>query len=260
MAAGHDRIRISAPLRLALASLIATLAIAVPARSAMLEALQQQLLQAEHNYDMDAALALVDELRAHIAQEPSVEANIALARAALLAAEMRRFDYEQAEGKMDPRDRRLLGRTIDDVARIGLDALAQVPDSLSEKWRMTADFYGTMIRSNYKGGKYVQEMEDATERAIELDPQNPLALLTASKRPLFAEENQGGDVPVAMELLDKAIELEPELERAYAFRGAGYEKLGDMEKAIADWRKALALAPNSRMAKEKLNAIEKKNN
>jgi tetratricopeptide (TPR) repeat protein len=165
---------------------------------------------------------------------------------------MRRFDYEQAEGKMDPRDRRLLGRTIDEVARIGLDALAQVPDSLSEKWRMSADFYGTMIRSNYKGSRYVQEMDHAMARALELDPANPLALLTASKRPLFAEEGQGGDVPAAMDLLNKALELDPELERAYAFRGAAYEKLGELDKAIADWRKALSLAPNSRMAKQKL--------
>jgi tetratricopeptide (TPR) repeat protein len=216
------------------------------------EVLQQRLIEAEHRYDMDGALQLVEDLQAFIAEQPSVDANIALARAALLVAELRRFDYEQAEGKMDPRDRRLLGRTIDDVARIGLDALGQVPDSLSEKWRMRADFYGTMIRSNYKGSKFVDEMESATERAIEIDPTNPRALLTASKRPLFAEENRGGDVPEAMKLLDQAIEIDPTLERAFAFRGVGYEKLGEMDKAIADWRKAVALAPNSRMAQEKL--------
>lgn len=226
------------------------------AHAALFENLQQQVVQAEHDYDLDEALRLTEELRAHVAEEPTVPAYLALARAALLAAEMRRFDYEQADGTMDPRERRLLGRTIDDVARIGLDALANVPDTLSEKWRMSADFYGTMIRSNYKGGKYVQEMESATERAVELDPSNPLALITAAKRPLFAEDNQGGDVPAAMELLNKAIHLDPTLERAYAFRGFGHEKLGEMDKAIADWKKALELAPNSRMAKEKLGEVE----
>jgi tetratricopeptide (TPR) repeat protein len=248
------------PLRAGIAALLAGLLVASAAHAVLLDDLQQEVAQAEHNYDLDAALRLVGELQAFIAENPSVQANLTLARVALLAAEMRRFDYEQSEGKMDPRDRRLLGRTIDDVARIGLDALAQVPESLSEKWRMSADFYGTMIRSNYKGSKYVQEMEHATERAVELDPTNPLALLTQSKRPLFAEENQGGDIPLAMELLNKALELNPKLERAYAFRGVGYEKLGEMNKAIADWRKALELAPESRMAKEKLNTLKNKAN
>jgi len=227
------------------------------ASAELLENLQQRLVQAEHDYDTDAALKLIDDLQAHIAEEPSVDANIALARACLIVAESRRFDYEKAEGVMDPRDRRLLGRTIDDVAAIGLGALANVPDSLSEKWRMSADFYGTMIRSNYKGSKYVQELEDATEKGVELDPSNPYALITASKRPLFAEENRGGDIPEAMEYLNKAIELNPKLERAYAFRGVGYEKLGEMDKAIADWKKALELAPNSRLAKEKLDEYSK---
>ncbi len=229
------------------------------AGAAVLETLQQRLVQAEKNYDTDEALKLVDEIQAHVAAEPSVEANIALARAALIVAESRRYDYEKAEGVMDPRDRRLLGRTIDDVASIGLAALAQVPDTLSEKWRMSADFYGTMIRSNYKGSKYVQELESSTERAVELDPSNPFALITASKRPLFAEENRGGDVPVAMDYLNKAIEIDPSLERAYAFRGVGYESLGEMDKAVADWKKALQLAPNSRLAKDKLADFEKKN-
>ncbi len=239
---------------------IAGLVFAIGADAAMLEKLQQEVAQAEHNYDLDEALRLVGELQALSAEEPGVPVNLTLARAALLAAEMRRFDYEQSEGKMDPRERRLLGRTIDDVARIGLDALASVPDTLSEKWRMSADFYGTMIRSNYKGSKYVQEMEHATERAVELDPSNPLALMTAAKRPLFAEENQGGDVPLAMKYLNQAIEIDPKLDRAYAFRGEGHEKLGESDQALADWRKAIELAPNSRLAKERLAKHEKKPN
>lgn len=241
-----------------LAVLLAALCAAQTAHAAVLDTLQQRLLQAEHNYDTDEALKLIDALQAHIATEPSVPASMALARAALIVAESRRYEYEKAEGVMDPRDRRLLGRTIDDVATIGLGALANVPDSLSEKWRMSADFYGTMIRSNYKGSKFVTELETATDRAVELDPSNPFALITASKRPLFAEDNRGGDVPVAMEFLNKAIEIDPKLDRAYAFRGAGYEKLGEMDKAVADWKKALELAPNSRLAREKLDEYEKK--
>ncbi len=213
--------------------------------------------KAERNSDLEAALALITELQSRVAADPSQQNRLLLGRACLVAAEVRRYDYEKATN-MDPRDRRLLGRTIDDVARIGHDALDGLPDDNSEKWRMKADLYGTMIRSMYKGNKYVNEMEDATEKAVKLGPDNPYALLTASKRPLFAEEEHGGNIPEALALLDHAIELDPKFERAHAFRGIAYEVLGRIDDAIVEWKLALEINPKSRLAADKLNEFKDK--
>ncbi len=206
----------------------------------------------ERDSNLAGALALITELQSRVAADPSPQNQLLLGRACLVAAEVRRYDYEKATG-MDPRDHRLLGRAIDEVARTGHDALDELPDDSSEKWRMKADLFGTMIRSLYKGNKFINEMEDATKKAIQLGPDNPYTLLTASKRPLFAEAEHGGDIPEALKLLDRAIELDPKLERAHAFRGIAYEALGRMDEAIAEWKLALELNPKSRLAADKLN-------
>jgi tetratricopeptide (TPR) repeat protein len=167
------------------------------------------------------------------------------------AAEVRRYQYEKGTD-MDPRDRRLLGRTIDEVAKIGHDAMDALPEDDSERWRIKADLYMTMIRSYYKGNKYIDSMESAVKKALELDPKNPNALVTAAKRPLFAEEQHGGNVPEALDLLNRALEIDPDLERAIAFRGIAYEVMGEKDKAIAEWKRALALNPKSQLAIDKL--------
>jgi len=137
------------------------------------------------------------ELQSCVIENPSDESFMTLARVALLV-ELRRMEYETTDA--DPRNKRLLGRTIDDAAKVGHDALKKVPN-VSEKWRMQADLFGTMIRSKYKGNKYGGEMDKATERARKMDPNNASAIVTECKRLLFATKGHGGDVPAALEML-----------------------------------------------------------
>lgn len=215
--------------------------------------LTAEVTRVERDSDLDGALKLVEALKTRTVSNARPEDLMLLGRVALAAAEMRRYDYEKAVD-IDPRDRRLLGRDIDDVAKIGHDALDALPDDNSEKWRIKADLYMTMIRSYYKGNKYIDAMDSAMAKALELDPKNPNALVTASKRPLFAEEQHGGDVPKAMDLLNRALEIDANMERAIAFRGVAYESLGETDKAIAEWKRALELNPKSRLAQDKLDA------
>lgn len=204
-------------------------------------------------YDLEGAETLMAALQPYVTENPNETSRMMLARVALLVAELRRMDYETTDA--EARDKRLLGRTIDDAAKVALDALADISSS-SEKWRMTADVYGTMIRSKYKGNKYSGEMDKATELALELDPGNANAVVTACKRLLFAKPGQGGDVPAALDLLKRALEIDPEHERALIFRGIAYDKLGDEEQAQVDWKRALEVNPHSRLAKDNLESMD----
>lgn len=217
--------------------------------------LQQQLAQVEREYELEPTLELIERVQAFVENRPSVPAYLIYARAALFAAELRRFEYEEKKNEWDPRDRRLYGNEIDDVTNIGHAALDNVPDELSEKWRIKADLYATMIRTKARGSLYKGRMERAQEKALKLDPQNPRALVTAAKRPLFAEERHGGDPEEALRLLNKALQIDPEMERAIVFRGIAYEKLGLPEKATAEFDRALEINPNSQLAQKKMNAI-----
>lgn len=213
--------------------------------------LTAEVNRVERDSDLEGALKLVEALQKRTVTNAKPEDLMLLGRAALTAAEVRRYQYEKGTD-MDPRDRRLLGRTIDEVAKIGHDAMDALPDDNSERWRIKADLYMTMIRSYYKGNKYIDAMESAVKKALELDPKNPNALLTAAKRPLFAEEQHGGNVPEAFDLLNRALEIDPDLERAIAFRGIAYEVMGEKDKSIAEWKRAVALNPKSQLAIDKL--------
>lgn len=208
---------------------------------------------AKREYNLEAAEQLVPQFQEAAAAENTDEARLALAKATLLVAELRRLDYENAP--MRGRDRRKLGRDIDDVADIGLAALENHAET-SERYRVEADLLGTIIRSKFRGNRYGDRMQDAMEKAIELDPDNPEAWITGSKRMLFASERYGGNVPKALDYLNKALEIDPDNERALVFRGIAYEKLGDMEKSKEDIDRTLAINPNSRIAELRLLKFE----
>lgn len=218
---------------------------------------QSRAEQVEREYDLHAAEALMAELQSFGHESPSGDSLMTLARVALLVAELRRMDYETTD--VFPREKRLLGRTIDEAAKIGLDALGKTP-KVSERWRIEADLFGTMIRSKYKGNKYGGEMDKATERARELDPNNASAIVTGCKRMLFATPGQGGDVPAALILLNQALEIDPDHERALIFRGIAYEKLGQQDLAQRDWNRTLELNPHSRLAKKNLQSMNNDSN
>lgn len=224
-------------------------------QGATLEELTAEYATVRHNFDVSAAEDLLVEFEDYLAGDDSVEANMAFARAALLVAELNRLDYEK-EG-LKTMYKRELGKKIDAAAALGHEALETVRES-SEKYRMTADLWGTMIRSSFKGKKYSDRMQDATEKALALDENNAYAHVTASKRPLFAPDKRGGDWEKAMAHLNRALELKSDCESALILRGMAHEKNGDMTMARKDWERILELNPNSRPAVRLLEKNEMK--
>lgn len=224
-------------------------------QGATLEELTAEYAKVRHNFDVSAAEDLLVEFEGYLAGDDSVEAKMAFAQAALLVAELNRLDFEK-EG-LKPLYKRELGKKIDAAAALGHEALKTVGES-SEKYRMTADLWGTMIRSKFQGKKYGDKMQDAAEKALALDENNAYAHVTASKRPLFAPEKRGGDWAGAMAHLNRALELEPDCESALILRGMAHEKNGDMELARKDWERILELNPNSRPAVRLLEKGEMK--
>lgn len=237
-----------------LGGLLASVLLSIPSFAASFDELMAEAGRVTHEYDLAAGAELIDQMKPIVDEDSSDEQKLTLASVALMVAELRRMEYETTDA--EPREKRLLGRTIDDAAETGLRAL-KTATKTSERWRIRADLYGTMIRSKFKGKKYGGEMDKATEKALELDPKNANAIVTGSKRALFAKPSQGGDVPKALEMLNEALDLDPNHERALIFRGIAYEKLGNDDQAEVDWKQALQLNPHSRLAKENLQSMEK---
>jgi len=240
-----------------LAVLIALSAPFAAVDGATFESLMERVAEAEQAYDLELAKEVYTEYQEYVDSLPEEEVNqeilMGLARAALTVAELRRVDYEEQD--LDAIKRRALGREIDEAAEVGREALDDIGET-SEKYRLKSELMATMIRSKYRGSQMGDEMFDAAAKAVELDPSNAKAFVVAARKPLYSPESRGGDVEQALKLLNHAIELNPDLERAYVFRGVAYQELGQTEKAVADWQKALEINPNSRLAKLQLKRVQ----
>ena len=128
---------------------------------------------------------------------------------------------------IEPREKRLLGRTIDEAARIGHQALNKAP-TVSEKWRIKADLIGTMIRSKYKGNKYGGEMDKATEKALELDPDNPRIMHELARNYI-----RSGNNTRAVAMFGQLIRHEPDNELALFIVGLAAAERRDYELTVA---------------------------
>ena len=215
--------------------------------------LQERFAEAQYTFDQTLAKDLLPQYE-QLAQSTDTEsAWLDYAAAALLVAELIRGDYEYLS--VAKKEKRKLGRNIDSVANTALKTLATLPDS-SERYRLEADLLGTMIRSKFKGMKYQERLEQAIAKALELDDKNADAWVSKAKRPLFAAEKHGGEPALALEYLNRALEIHPEHVQALLFRGVAHTKLGESALAEEDWALAKKLNPNVAGAQERLLDIE----
>ncbi|MCX7348407.1 MAG: tetratricopeptide repeat protein [Alphaproteobacteria bacterium] len=63
------------------------------------------------------------------------------------------------------------------------------------------------------------------------------------KRAMVGSANPNADQTLVMADVSKAIELDPKLMEAYAFRAIGYNRAMQYDKAVADLTKAIEIAP-----------------
>ena len=67
---------------------------------------------------------------------------------------------------------------------------------------------------------------------------------------------QAGALDRALSECELAIQMAPDLATAYTFRGLIYDEMGQVEKALADYREALRLDPGSEDAQDFLKSLE----
>ncbi|MCU0232783.1 MAG: hypothetical protein MUE90_01945 [Thermoanaerobaculales bacterium] len=224
--------------RLALAA-AAVLALAAGGGGDEARGLARQLEHAVAGYDAEAAEVVLGRARS-AAAAGGADAGLPLlrVRAGLAVAELLRIEFERTP-EAERAARTTLGQRIDAVAGEALGLLPELPES-SERARIEADLVATMIRSDFRAKKLRGRLDEATARALELDPGNARAWVTAAKPFVFAAPEHGGDPEEALRRLDRALALEPGLESALLLRALVHEQRGERARAAADWQAALA--------------------
>ena len=217
------------------------------------EALEKSLSEVEMRYDATLAQEFVADVRAERERPPAPGLDSLLTRGLLALAELYRIEFE-AFDESERAKRRALGKKIDDAADEAL-AIVNVTDESSVQQRMLSDLLGVKIRSNYQAKKYRKRMERAAARALELDPDNAAAYVSASKSYLFADEGHRGDLNKAIELLETARELDPSNEKALLLLAHAHEQNGDTVQAKELFESALQNNPHCRPARDAIERI-----
>jgi len=94
--------------------------------------------------------------------------------------------------------------------------------------------------------QYKEALRDISE-ALELDPNNPLALINKGYT-----LKQSGDVKNGLSSLTSAIELDPNNFLALVIRSSIYEELDDLDNAIVDLSRAIEILPDGQRKGEAL--------
>jgi len=202
---------------------------------------------AESSYDITLAQELVETLRNEDGSE------LFLAEALLILAELHRIEFE-ATDESARSERRALGKQIDAIADEAISLLRAAAQS-SHQQRLLADLLGVKIRSNYQAKKYRKHMEQAAALAIELDSANGAAYVSAAKPYLFADERHRGDVDYAIELLETALEHNPDIEKAQLLLAHAHEEKGERVRAEDCYESVLQANSNCRPAREALERL-----
>lgn len=226
--------------------LILLLMIAQPA----LDEIGGALTQAERSYDVSGVESALNSLALVPVAERALEWHALEARGRLLAADLRRIEFEQLP-ESAAKERRDLGKAIDAHAEAGLAAVALLPES-SETHRYKADLIGTMIRSNYRAGKLKGDMKSAIDAALRQEPRNAKAMVSHAKMLVFNPQASHADLTQGVALLEQALAIDGELEAAELLRAHALEQLGDHAAAMAIWAQCLQANPACKPARDAL--------
>ncbi len=140
---------------------------------------------------------------------------------------------------------------LDDAITAALQSL-KLEEKSSDAHSLLADLYGRKIRFGvgmFAGPKYGPKVQAENKRAQELDPNNPRVLASLGRQYLEAPHMFGGDVDKAIASFRKSIELDPKSDEAYVWLALALRKKGDKAGADQALQQALQLNPRSVFAK-----------
>jgi len=227
------RLTLLVPISLSLAFMSGSAGIAQsPEEAALVQARRARDLA-----DVKALRAAIESGRNQVSQTRSFENYL---RLALLEA----WTCEAAHGLVDK-------QLLKEAAKAGVDAAEQAvklnPNS-SEAHRLLGDLLGELIPHVFAGGmRYGPRSTKEIEKAIELDPRNANAFVARATNYFFTPGMFGGSKQKAVEMLEKAIELDRLSDAAvtaHIWLALVYADVGQWDNAQREIDEARKLKPD----------------
>jgi tetratricopeptide (TPR) repeat protein len=160
-------------------------------------------------------------------------------------------EFYLAQAKESHNDKKGAEHWLDSASDDAKHAIA-LDDRSSDAHALLADIYGKKIGFGgmFAGMHYGPKANAETQRALELDPNNPRAYAVLGRKYLYAPKMFGGDLPKAIESFQKATSLDPHYDEAFVWLAIAYRKAGQEQQARTAVAEALRLNPQSAFAQE----------
>jgi tetratricopeptide (TPR) repeat protein len=138
------------------------------------------------------------------------------------------------------------------------DAITAVERSISlndksaDAHSLLADLYGRKIglgMGMMAGARFGPKSDAENKKALALDANNPRVYASLGRQYLHAPKMFGGDVDKAIASFRKASELDPDFDENYVWLAIAYRKKGDAAEADKALQEALRRNPGSAFAK-----------
>jgi tetratricopeptide (TPR) repeat protein len=158
-----------------------------------------------------------------------------------------------AEISIEQKDKNSARSFAENGIRAGEKAVGLKPDS-SEFHRLLGTLCGQAIAGGnlLVGMKYGRCALDEVNKAIQLDPKNPLGYLSRGVGNYYLPAQFGGGVDKAIADFQKTIEMDQKIAEAHLWLGVALRKASRNAEARKAFEKSLQLNPNRVWAKQQL--------
>lgn len=128
----------------------------------------------------------------------------------------------------------------------------ELDDNFADAHALLADLYGRKIGYGgvFAGMKYGSKAEAEGSRALQLDPNDPLAYVVNGRRELYSPKMFGGDIDKAIASFRKSTTVDPHYDEGFVWLAIAYDKKGDRDAAKAAIAEALRVNSHSVFAKK----------
>jgi tetratricopeptide (TPR) repeat protein len=158
-----------------------------------------------------------------------------------------------AEISIEQKDKNAARSFAENGIRAGEKAVGLKPDN-SEYHRLLGTLCGQAIAGGnlLVGMKYGRCALDEVNKAIQLDPKNPLGYLSRGVGNYYLPSQFGGGVDKAIADFQKTLEMDPKIPEAHLWLGVALRKANRNADARKALEKSLQLNPNRVWAKQQL--------
>ncbi len=202
-------------------------------------------------------IQLLEEGRTTLEEKPLVDARDAFTQLTQKSGSnqayfynLARVDFYITDFYSARRDNKAAERSLDEAITAAQHAIT-LDDKSSNAHSLLADLYGRKISfgSFFAGMRYGPKVEAENKKALELDPDNPRVQASLGRQYLFAPKMFGGDLNQAVASFRKAVQLDPKSDEAFVWLAIALRKKEDKENADKALQEALRLNPRSEFAK-----------